>query len=120
MAKKQPIHADETIALYDALINNIPNIERKGANMLYTSFNGHMFSFITKEGEFSLRLPSVVLEGFIKKYNTAICVQHGKTLKEYALVPKTLFENTKELLPYFKQSYKYVKDLKPKPTKKKK
>ena len=88
--------------------------------MLYTSLNGHMFSFIAKDGEFSLRLPKGVLEEFIKKYNTEISVQHGTALKEYALVPKKVFENTKELLPYFKQSYEMVKGLKQKPITKKK
>lgn len=119
MAKKKSIHSDKTIALYNALIANFPDVELKGANMLYTSLNGHMFSFIAKDGEFSLRLPKGVLEEFIEKYNTEISVQHGTTLKEYALVPRKIFENTEELLPYFKLSYAMVKALKPKPSKKK-
>lgn len=119
MAKKKSIHSDETIALYNALLVDLPDVELKGANMLYTSLNGHMFSFITKDGEFSLRLPKGVLEEFIEKYKTEISVQHGTVLKEYALVPRKVFENTKELQPNFKQSYAMVKALKPKPSKKK-
>lgn len=119
MAKKKSIHSDETIALYNALIADLPDVELKGANMLYTSLNGHMFSFIAKDGEFSLRLPKEILEEFLEKYKAEISVQHGTTLKEYALVSRSVFENTQELLPYFEQSYNMVKALKPKPTKKK-
>jgi TfoX/Sxy family transcriptional regulator of competence genes len=119
MAKKKSIHSDETIALYNALLTDLPDVELKGANMLYTSFNGHMFSFIAKDGEFSLRLTKEVLEEFIEKYKTEISVQHGTALKEYTLVPRKVFENTEELTPYFKQSYEMVKGLKPKPSKKK-
>jgi len=46
-------------------------------------------------------------------------VQYGTVLKEYAEVPDTLLEQTQELRPFFEISYKYVRSLKPKPSKKK-
>ncbi|MFT5265293.1 MAG: hypothetical protein ACI8YQ_004044 [Polaribacter sp.] len=42
--------------LYDKLIAANPAIERKGKSMPYTSVNGHMFSFLSKEGTMGLRL----------------------------------------------------------------
>lgn len=121
MAKKERSnHPPETLALYDALINSIPEIERKGAANPYTSCNGHMFSAIGKDGGLGIRLPKEVLKEFLEKYNTQLVVAYDTVLKEYAAVPHNLLENTKELLPYFIKSYKYVKGLKPKPTTKNK
>ncbi|MFN0032701.1 MAG: hypothetical protein ACKVOR_11125 [Flavobacteriales bacterium] len=111
-------HPDELIAKYDALLVNLKGIERKGAAMPYTSFNGHMFSFINKEGLMGLRLPDGEREAFLKKFKTTLCVEHGTVLKEYVLVPEKLFANTKELEPYLLSSFEFVKSLKPKPTKK--
>jgi hypothetical protein len=87
--------------------------------MPYTSMNGHMFSFLTKEGILALRLPAVERDAFLKKYNTKQCEQHGAVLEEYVEVPSVLLKNTVELKQYFDLSYTYVSSLKPKPTKKK-
>lgn len=118
MATKKPAHniPAEIIALYDALIATLPGAERKGATMPYTSVNGHMFSFLDKEGNLSLRLPAGACDEFIKKYKTALSVQHGAVLKEYIVVPQALFTDTKKLAPYFVQSYQYTSMLKPKAT----
>jgi hypothetical protein len=34
----------------EKLIATNPNVERKGATVPYTSLNGHMFSYLSKEG----------------------------------------------------------------------
>lgn len=108
----------EKLDLYDALVATIPGVERKGAAMPYTSLNGHMFSFLQPDGSLALRLPKEVLKVFLTTYNTRLCEAHGTVLKEYAAVPTDVFNNTKELAPYFKTSYEYVSGLKPKATKK--
>ena len=113
-------HSQATVAHYDKLIATIPDLERKGATMPYTSLNGHMFSYISKEGTFALRLPKETLEEFLKAYKTTLQEAYGIVQKEYAIVPKSLFKNTKELKKYFMMSYGYVGSLKPKPTTKKK
>src|SRR6185437_1209527 len=46
------------LALYERLVATIPEVERKGATMPYTSVNGNMFSLFTKEGTVALRLPA--------------------------------------------------------------
>ena len=57
----------EHIALYDKLISTAKDVERKGDTMPYTSHNGHMFSFLTKEGPLALRLSKTEIEPFLKK-----------------------------------------------------
>jgi len=60
---------DQKLALYEALIATHPKIERKGKSNPYTSVNGHMFSYLSKEGELGLRLVErldVISEGNIK------------------------------------------------------
>jgi hypothetical protein len=115
---------DETYAsnldLYEKLVATKPSVDRKGATMPYTSLNGHMFSFLTKEGNLALRLPTQERDLFLEKYKTKLCEQHGSVMKEYVEVPFTLLRKTKELKKYFDISYAYVGSLKPKPTRKKK
>jgi TfoX/Sxy family transcriptional regulator of competence genes len=109
----------EKLAFYEALVATNPKVERKGATMPYTSLNGHMFSFLTKEGTLALRLPKEERESFLEKYETKLCVQYGAVMKEYIEIPAALLENTKQLQNYFDISYAYISTLKPKATKKK-
>ncbi len=51
-----------------------PKVERKGATVPYTSLNGHMFSYLSKEGKLAIRLPAQEREAFLKKYK-ASCVR---------------------------------------------
>jgi TfoX/Sxy family transcriptional regulator of competence genes len=87
--------------------------------MPYTSLNGHMFGFLTKEGTLALRLPAEEREAFLEKFQTKLCEQHGRVMKEYVEVPDSLLKETRELQKYFDISHAYVGSLKPKPTKKK-
>lgn len=114
--KKKSNHSPETIALYDSLIKTVTGLERKGATMPYTSVDGHMFSYLSKEGRLALRLPKETLDEFLTKHQTTLQQAYGIIQKEYAVVPEGLFKNTKELKKYFSLSYEYVKSLKPKPT----
>ena len=114
MAKDKSGHPEATLAAYQRLVATIPDLERKGATMPYTSRNGHMFSFITKEGQLALRLPTEEREEFLEQYDTELCVQYGTVMKEYALVPPYLLQDTKQLSPYFALSHQYVGSLKPK------
>lgn len=118
--KENKVIPPTRLALYDNLIQSIPNLERKGVTLPYTSWNGHMFSFLSQDGSLGIRLPQAQRENFIKKYKTTLCTAHGTVLKEYAAVPEKLFRNTGELIEYFAYSFEYVKTLKPKPAKKEK
>ena len=88
--------------------------------MPYTSHQGHMFSFLTKDGTLTLRLPDEDRESFLKKYKSKLCEQHGTVLKEYVVVPAALLKKTAELKPYFQRAFAYVDSLPPKATTKKK
>jgi hypothetical protein len=110
----------EKLELYEMLVATNPNVERKGATVPYTSLNGHMFSYLSKEGKLALRLPAGDREAFLKKYNAKLCDAYGRVQPEYVEVPESLLSSTKELKKYFDCSYKYVGSLKPKPTTKKK
>ena len=106
--------------LYDKLIKIHPNVERKGKTMPYTSMNGHMFSFLNKDGKMGIRLSKQELEKFLIQFRTKLMIQHGRTMKEYAEVPEALLSDTKRLSLYLLKSLEYVSGLKPKPSKKKK
>ena len=62
------------IKLYDDLVQLFPEIERKGKTLPYTSVNGNMFSFLSKEGEVSIRLAENERELFMKKYKLQLSV----------------------------------------------
>jgi len=110
----------EVVKLYDKLIEANPNIDRKGKTMPYTSLNGHMFSFLSKEGEMGLRLSAEDREDFIQKFDSQLMQQHGRVMKEYVSIPAAMLNDTDLLSEYLQKSYNYVSQQKPKPTKKKK
>jgi hypothetical protein len=110
----------DKLELYEKLVATNPTVERKGATVPYTSLNGHMFSYLSKEGKLALRLPPAEREAFLKKYKAKLCESYGVVQPEYVEVPDSLLESTKELKKFFDCSYEYVSSLKPKPTTKKK
>jgi hypothetical protein len=106
----------DVLDLYDQVIATQPDVRRKGAKMPYTSVNGHMFSFVTQDGHLALRLPERERDAFLVRYDTRLCEQYGKVMKEYVEVPDGLLRNVDELTQHFRTSYAYVSSLKPKPT----
>lgn len=110
----------EKLALYEALVATNPKVERKGDSVPYTSVNGHMFSYLSKEGKLELRLPDAEREAFLKKYKAKLCEAYGRVQPEYVEVPDSLLGATSELKKFFDASYAYVASLKPKPPAKKK
>ena len=115
--KERSLVRPELLALYDAAIADISDVERKGATVPYTSHNGHMFSLMDDEGTLAIRLPKEELEIFLKKYKTSLRQAYGIVQKEYALVPLSLLKKTSEFKPWMWKSFDYVNRLKPKPTK---
>jgi hypothetical protein len=110
----------EKLELYEKLVATNPSVERKGATVPYTSLNGHMFSYLSKEGKLALRLPGAEREAFLKKYKAKLCQAYGIVQPEYVEVPDSLLSSTRELKKFFDCSYAYVSSLKPKPTNRKK
>jgi hypothetical protein len=99
---------------YDRLIGMNPKIERKRAVHLYTSLNGHMFTYLDQTGTLGIRLAHDEAEAFLKKYKTTWFESYGVVKKDWVKVPATLLRNTKELKKYLDLSLENVKTLKPK------
>ena len=116
---KHPNITPDLQKAYDSLLATVPEIERKGKNNPYTSLNGHMFSFIAKEGYLAIRLPKDKQEQFFKHYSAEPAISYGAVMREYVRVPDSMIHNTDLLSEYLKISLEYIKTLKPKPSKKK-
>jgi hypothetical protein len=119
MAKPAHPHPDKLL-LYEKLVATNVGVELKGATVPYTSMNGNMSSYLSKDGKLALRLPPDGIEAFLKKYKAKLCEAYRVIQKEYVEVPDALLAKTAELSKYFEASVKYVSGLKPKPTAKKK
>lgn len=115
-----PKNYEESVALYDALLATHPDIERKGKNFLYTSVNGHMFTYLDKDGKLGIRLSKEDGAAFVEKYKTGPFIQYNSVMRGYVSIPDDLLENTDKLKTYLLRSYDFVLSLKPKPTTKKK
>jgi hypothetical protein len=110
----------DKLKLYEKLVATNPSVELKGATMPYTSLNGHMFSYLGKDGKLALRRPPPEREAFLKKYKAKLREAYGTVQPEYVEVPDSLLSSTRELKKFFDCSYAYVGSLKPKPTTRKK
>ena len=120
MSKAAAAASTDKRELYEKLVATNPRVERKGATVPYTSLNGNMFSYLSKDGQLALRLPHGEREAFLKKHKTKLCQAYGIVQPEYVVVPDALLASTRELQKYFDASYVYVSSLKPKPSAKKK
>ena len=104
----------EKLAVYDSIIERIPEITRKGKTMPYTSANGYMFSQLNKDGQLGIRLPKEAAEEFKKTHNTTDFKSYGAVMKDYVLVPESIVKNKQLIATYLEVSYNYVMSLKPK------
>src|SRR5580658_8657888 len=105
----------DALALYEKLVATNSGVEIKGATVPYTSVNGHMFSYLSKQGKLALRLPAGERDAFLKKYSAKLCDAYGVVQEEYVEVPDALLASTRELKKFFDSSYAYAASLKPKP-----
>lgn len=118
MSKEYGQVPDDKLALYKQLIDAHPEIELKGGKKLpYTSYQGNMFSQLTKAGTVGLRMGKAEREAFFAEYDSDLLVTYGAKMKEYVAVPDDLLEDIDKLLHWLELSYAYAKTLKPKPGK---
>ena len=68
-------------------METISAIKLKGNSIPYTSLNGHMFSYLDRDGSMALKLPKQELDIFIEKYKTDFHRAYGIVQKDYATVP---------------------------------
>jgi hypothetical protein len=113
-------HTREDIeALYAKLVATHTTSELKGDTVPYASHNGHMYSYLSKDGIVALRLPDDKREEFMQRYEACLMQAYGIVQKEYVAIPATILSKTSELKPYFKAAFDHVNSLKPKQGKKK-
>jgi len=105
---------EQNLQLYDQLVDLCPRFERKGKTMPYTSANGYMFSLLNKAGEFGIRLPKESGTKFKEKYNSTIFKSHGAIIKDYVLIPNSMFQDLDQLAIYLNEGFDYVMSLKAK------
>ena len=117
MAKKSAI-PEELLAQYDLIISKIPDMDRKGVSLPYTSMNGNMYTMMRKDGALGIRLNANDRESFIEKYNASPFENYGSMIKEYVEVPASVLMDTDTMTYYMSLSHEYAKTLKSKPTKK--
>ena len=110
----------DKLELYKRLLDLHPEIELKGGLKLpYTSYQGNMFSQLTKAGVLGLRLGLAERDAFLVQFDCRLLETYGTVMKEYVAVPDPLLRDTQRLLPYLEQSYAYAKTLKPQKRKRK-
>jgi len=111
---------DEALELYDQLVARFPDVQRKGKANPYTSLNGHMFSFLDKQGRLGLRFGNEEQQWFFDNINPEPMISYGATMRGYVVVPDEMLKDTETMVEYFQKSFDYISTLKPKPTTKKK
>ncbi len=88
--------------------------EVKGAKNPYTSLNGHMFSFLDRDGTMALRLSDELRDHYGTEYSTEPVMQYGSVMRGYVAIPGELFGDTEELATWFDRSYEWIGTLEPK------
>lgn len=103
----------EVEEIYNEIIAKA-GLERKGKTMPYTSANGYMFSQLNKNGEIGIRLSKEHTKDFHEKYGAASFISYGAKMREYVLIPDSLFNEVEILADYLKKGYSHVCSLPPK------
>lgn len=85
----------------------------RGARSPYTSRNGHMFSFLDRDGTMALRLSDRLREEFGTRYPTEPVIRYGSVMRGYVSVPCEL-EDVGALADWFDRSFEWIGTLDPK------
>ncbi|GAB5400963.1 MAG: hypothetical protein Aureis2KO_25480 [Aureisphaera sp.] len=111
---------EECLKQYDAIIDTLPEIDRLGKTMPYTSSNTYMYSLVNKAGEMGIRMSKEDQAAFSEKYpGTEVYKSYGAVMKDYVHIPEELLSDTQLVGSYLRKGLAYVNSLKPNPRKKK-
>lgn len=105
---------EASLELYDAVVGEHPDFERKGKSMPYTSVNGHMFSMLRKDGVLGMRMSKEDREAFMETYGVGQFTNYGANIRDYVEIPDEVLQDKKKLASYLDASYQYTLTLKPK------
>ncbi len=105
----------EALVAYRLVVEgSAADTEVKGAKNPYTSRNGHMFSFLEKEGTMAIRLSKELTEDFRSSYESGDVIQYGATMRGYSSVPAELLTDTATLSAWLDRSWDWIGTLPPK------
>jgi hypothetical protein len=106
----------EQVADYERLLATLPELERKGAQLPYTSLNGNMFTLLGANGVMGLRLGAADREAFLQAHGGQLYEAYGAVMKEYVAVPPPLLADTAAMAPWLAKSWAHAQTLLAKPT----
>lgn len=108
------MNLEEKIVCYKKILESV-GVELKGKNNLYTSMNGHMFSFVGKPNIIAFRLSKTDEMEFLNKYHTSHpVIQYNSKMHGYVEIPDDLLKNTEAGAKYLEKSIQFIQSLSPK------
>lgn len=110
---------DKSLAVYEKIISAIPEIERKGKTVPYTSDNTHMFSLMNKDGEFGFRFSEKRKKELIEELAADELRSYNSVMRGYVKIPEALYGDINRLVELLKESHAYVLSLEAQKPKKK-
>jgi len=105
---------DEVLEIYDRVVAAIPEFERKGKSMPYTSDNGHMFSLLNKDGELGVRLSKEAGERFMEEHGATRFKSHGAFMRGYVRIPDAMLNDDAKIAELLREGHAFVLTLEPK------
>jgi hypothetical protein len=110
----------EQVEHYERLLATLPELQRKGAQLPYTSVNGNMFTILGGAGVMGLRLSPADRTAFLQAHGGKLYEAYGVVMKEYVAVPPAQLADTAALAPWLAKSWAYAQGLRAKATTRKK
>ena len=104
---------------YAALADKHWSLPIQGKANPYTSMNGNMFSFLSKEGEICLRLSKDNQAAYWETHGGEPVTQYGSVMRGYVALSDTVLDDPDLSAKWFAQCLEDAKALPAKPTKKK-
>ena len=105
---------EQHLRIYDELVKQCPNFERKGKTMPYTSANGYMFSLLNKDGELGIRFSKEKQKAYLEKFDTTIFKSYGAVMRGYIHINDEMLKDEANIIDLLNESYHYVMTLEPK------
>ena len=68
----------------------------KGAKNPYTSRNGHMFSFLDRDGTMAIHLSDELADDFLSRHESGPVIQYGSVMRGYVSIPDDLLSDTED------------------------
>ncbi|MEM1285785.1 MAG: hypothetical protein AAGH43_10390 [Pseudomonadota bacterium] len=104
---------------YVALADKHWSLPIQGKANPYTSMNGNMFSFLSKESEICLRLSDVNQAAYWESHGGEPVMQYGSVMRGYVVLSDAVLDDANLCAKWFAQCIEDANALPAKPTKKK-